>query len=362
MAANWGLPLNTTPYADVLAILKARDDDLAKMMDPALSATPSEPAIGWTRWNGTNRNWERYGGSSWAALATSYGISITGTAANVTGTVAVGNGGTGSSTAAGARSSLGLGSLATANNVNNTNWSGTALAVGNGGTGATSVAGARANLNVPARDGTDASGTWPISITGTAGATSSAVKLTTARQINGTNFDGTGNITTASWGASRSITLNGSAKSVDGSASVAWTLQEILPIDTLLRVAALGVGAAAGGAGTLTVASHITCGGNFTSTGSITSNSDERLKSDWIEMPEGFVDALSTLKAGSYFRNDLRVRQVGVGAQSLRRLCEDAVISENGRLSVAYGQMAMVGVVELAKEIVKLKRELKGNK
>jgi hypothetical protein len=35
-----------------------------------------------------------------------------------------------------------------------------------GGTGANSAADARTNLNVPARDGTDATGTWPISITG----------------------------------------------------------------------------------------------------------------------------------------------------------------------------------------------------
>jgi hypothetical protein len=43
------------------------------------------------------------------------------------------------------------------------------VAVANGGTGASSQAGAQANLNVPATDGTGASGTWGINITGNAG-------------------------------------------------------------------------------------------------------------------------------------------------------------------------------------------------
>ena len=55
----------------------------------------------------------------------------------------------------------------------------------------------------------------------------SAAQLTTARSINGTNFNGTGNITTNSWGTSRTITIGSTGKSVNGSADVSWSLTEI---------------------------------------------------------------------------------------------------------------------------------------
>ena len=55
----------------------------------------------------------------------------------------------------------------------------------------------------------------------------SATQLTTARSINGTNFNGTGNITTNSWGTSRTITIGSTGKSVNGSADASWSLTEI---------------------------------------------------------------------------------------------------------------------------------------
>lgn len=64
-------------------------------------------------------------------------------------------------------------------------------------------------------------GTWGINITG------GAAKLTTARTINGTSFNGTANIVTSYWGTARTITIGATGKSVNGSGNVSWTLAEI---------------------------------------------------------------------------------------------------------------------------------------
>lgn len=59
------------------------------------------------------------------------------------------------------------------------------------------------------------------------GNVASATKLQTARLINGTAFDGTADIITNSWGEARNITIGNTKKSVNGSADVSWSLEEI---------------------------------------------------------------------------------------------------------------------------------------
>lgn len=88
-------------------------------------------------------------------------------------------------------------------NITTANW-GTARNIGivnSDGTGTAvtvSVNGsANTNLKLPA--------TIKASLTGNASTASSAAKLTTARTINGTSFDGSGNITTANWGTARNV-------------------------------------------------------------------------------------------------------------------------------------------------------------
>lgn len=54
-----------------------------------------------------------------------------------------------------------------------------------------------------------------------------ADRLITSRNINGTAFNGTKDITTSYWGTARNITIGKAIKSVNGSANVAWSLADI---------------------------------------------------------------------------------------------------------------------------------------
>jgi hypothetical protein len=97
--------------------------------------------------------------------------------------------------------------------------------------------------------------------------------------------------------------------------------------------------------------------GNLTMAANVTAYSDERLKKDWSELPEDFVERLAAVKNGTYTRTDANMRQVGVGAQSLQELLPEAVL-DGEYLSVAYGNAALAACVELAKSVVALRAEL----
>lgn len=55
----------------------------------------------------------------------------------------------------------------------------------------------------------------------------SADRLTIARSINGTNFDGTANIVTSYWGTARNFTIGNTTRSVNGSGNVTWSFADI---------------------------------------------------------------------------------------------------------------------------------------
>lgn len=59
------------------------------------------------------------------------------------------------------------------------------------------------------------------------GNSTTATTLQNARNINGTSFNGSADITTANWGTSRNITIGRTSKAVSGSADVNWSIDDI---------------------------------------------------------------------------------------------------------------------------------------
>lgn len=88
---DWNLPTTTTNYTTFVSELHNRLNETAKGFPAADSySNLITGAISFR-----NGKWQSWNGSTWVDLASSYSINISGTATNITGTLAVGNGGTG---------------------------------------------------------------------------------------------------------------------------------------------------------------------------------------------------------------------------------------------------------------------------
>jgi len=133
-----------------------------------------------------------------------------------------------------ARTNLGLGTMAV-QNANTVNITGgivsgiTDLAVADGGTGASTAADARTNLDVPSRTGSDASGTWGISITGNAATATNGV-VTTGSYSNPTWLTSlgwakiTGTPTTLSgYGITDGVSTSGTYSNPSWLTALAWS-------------------------------------------------------------------------------------------------------------------------------------------
>jgi len=320
----------------------------------------------------------------------------TGTASNVTGVVAVANGGTGlssgtsggipyfsgstsiASSAALAANALVVGGGAGAAPSTVTTGTGvvTALGVNTESAGAFVVNGGA--LGTPSSGTvTNLTGTASININGTVGATTPTTGAFTNLSYTGTLTGGTGVVNLGSGqfykDSSGNIGLGNSSPgyllSLQASGTPAIHILKtatsdgwVRNINTLDIAAASGNGAyqkitfstGANYAG-LTERANIDGSGNFTATGNVTAYSDERLKKDWAGLPADFLERVAKAKVGTYIRIDTNERQAGSSAQDWQKILPEVVLegSDDAKtLSVAYGNAALVTCVKLAQRVL----------
>jgi len=194
--------------------------------------------------------------------------------------------------------------------------------------------------------------------------TGSAATLTTGRTI---AITGDLAYTSGSFDGSAAVTGTGTLATVNSNVGSFTSASITVNAKGLITAASSGAGASPGGsntqvqynnAGAFAGSANLTFNGtNLTCGGTVTANSDERLKTNWRDLPENFIDRLAGVKHGVYDRTDIEATQVGVSAQSLQELLEQAVlIGEDGKLSVAYGNAALVACIQLAQRVVALEQ------
>lgn len=93
MAGDFNKPVVTDAYASVLQSIKDLISDLAKGLDGTSTANIPTNAI---RWSSTNNRFEKYNGSTWVALASTFAMNVTSVngyaPGNTSGSLAINNG------------------------------------------------------------------------------------------------------------------------------------------------------------------------------------------------------------------------------------------------------------------------------
>ena len=214
----------------------------------------------------------------------------------------------------------------------------------------------------PSLTGGGASGTWGINITGNAATASNggvtsvngqtgAVTVTTGASLSAAN----------TWTAANQFTGNGNTASSSGIGMQAYSTSSNGAIMAFHRAGVYAVNMGLDSDNVLRIGGwsaaanrfQMDMSGNLTMAGNVTAFSDENLKKDWEQLPSSFVEELSNVRSGTYTRIDSEERQAGCSAQDWQKILPEVVSQSNdGILSLAYGNAALVSSVELAKRIV----------
>lgn len=311
MSVDHTLPTVDTNYLQFPTLVHARINDVAKMF-PTQETVGSIPT-GSVGWNSTAKNWTIFNGTSWEALATSYAISITGSAASAT-------------TAT---------KLATARAINGTNFDGSAnititantansivfsdtggAAIGTSFNGSAARTISYATVGAPSTSGTNATGTWGISITGNASTATTATNATNAA------------ITAASTGTFYLTFVDATS----GNRSVK---------------SSLGL-------------SYDAATGDLTASGNITAYSDKRLKENLVPISDA-LGKLKTLTGYTYTLKTTQACQTGLLANDVQKVLPEAVVDNGEYLSLAYGNLAGLftqAIKELDDKLESIKKHL----
>jgi len=202
-----------------------------------------------------------------------------------------------------------------------------------------------------------ASGNWGINVTGTSANLSGSPTIT----VSGANVNGTLNAYTLNvngpTGTPNILNVNANfsglsstqAASIGGiDAGVAFTGIKVAYKDTVSLNDTGSYPLQVFGNGS--VIAYVNGSGNFTASGSVTSYSDARLKTN-VQTITGALDKVSQLRGVSFDKDG--TKQIGVIAQEIREVLPEVVLEgtdEDKTLSVSYGNIVGV-LIEAIKEL-----------
>jgi hypothetical protein len=113
--------------------------------------------------------------------------------------------------------------------------------------------------------------------------------------------------------------------------------------------------------GTLTLGLGAITPTSVAASGNVSAGSDERLKRDWKNVSPYLVcDVAAWVRSGTFERIDIGGRQAGSAAQDWEKILPEVVEkNQEGFLSLAYGNAALVLAIELAKRVVYLEERVR---